>query len=86
MNPRRRRFRRRRNPGNVGSLFKRTFVPYAVGFITSRAMAVVDTGLANYPMVKQVGKVALVAAMRKLLVILNAMVRDRKMWEPATVG
>jgi transposase len=32
------------------------------------------------------GKVALVAAMRKLLVILNAMVRDRRPWEPATVG
>ena len=32
------------------------------------------------------GKVALVAAMRKLLVILNAMVRDQKPWSPATVA
>jgi transposase len=30
------------------------------------------------------GKVALVAAMRKLLVILNAMARDHKPWAPAT--
>ena len=34
----------------------------------------------------KVGKVALVAAMRKLLVILNAMVRDQKPWSPATVA
>jgi transposase len=32
------------------------------------------------------GKVALVAAMRKLLVILNAMVRDQQVWAPATVA
>ena len=32
------------------------------------------------------GKVALVAAMRKLLVILNAMVRDQKPWAPAAVA
>jgi transposase len=31
-------------------------------------------------------KVALVAAMRKLLVILNAMLRDHRPWEPATVA
>lgn len=43
----------------MGSLLKRTFVPYAVGFITSGAMAVIDTGLANYPMAKNVGKVFL---------------------------
>lgn len=34
----------------------------------------------------KVGKVALVAAMRKLLVILNAMIRDHKPWTPATVA
>jgi transposase len=32
------------------------------------------------------GKVALVATMRKLLVILNAMIRDRRPWEPAIVA
>ena len=31
-------------------------------------------------------KVALVAAMRKLVVILNAMLRDRRPWDPATVA
>ncbi len=31
-------------------------------------------------------KVALVAAMRKLLVILNAMLRDNRPWEPAAVA
>lgn len=29
------------------------------------------------------GKVALTAAMRKLLTILNAMLRDRRPWQPA---
>lgn len=43
----------------MGGLLKRAFVPYAIGFVTSGAMAVVDTGLANYPMAKQVGKVLL---------------------------
>lgn len=32
------------------------------------------------------GKVALVATMRKLIVILNAMVRDQRPWTPATVA
>lgn len=49
---------RRRNP-SMGGLLKRTFIPYAVGFVTSGAMAVIDTGLANYPMAKNVGKVFL---------------------------
>ncbi len=31
-------------------------------------------------------KVAQVAAMRKLLAILNAMVRDRRRWEPAVAA
>lgn len=43
----------------MGGLLKRTFVPYAVGFVTSGAMAMVDTGLANYPAVKQIAKVGL---------------------------
>lgn len=43
----------------MGSLLKRTFVPYAVGFVTSGAMGVLDAGLANYPMAKNVGKVLL---------------------------
>ena len=29
------------------------------------------------------GKVALTAAMRKLLTVLNAMLRDRRPWQPA---
>jgi hypothetical protein len=58
LNPRRRRIRRRRN-GSMGggSLFKRVLVPYAAGFLASGAIAVLDTGLANYPMVKNVVKV-----------------------------
>jgi hypothetical protein len=47
---------RRRNPG-MGGLIRRTFVPYAVGFITSGLAAVLDTGLANYPMAKRLAKV-----------------------------
>lgn len=43
----------------MGGLLKRAFVPYAVGFITSGAMGVLDAGLANYPMAKNVGKVLL---------------------------
>lgn len=59
LNPRRRRVRRRRNPGfsGGGSLLKRVLVPYAVGFVTSGAMAVLDTGMANYPVLKRAIKV-----------------------------
>lgn len=58
LNPRRRRIRRRRNPSFLGGgLLRRVLVPYAAGFITSGAMAVLDAGLANYPMVKQVAKI-----------------------------
>ena len=38
---------------------KRAFVPYAVGFITSGAMGVLDAGFAAYPMARNVGKVLL---------------------------
>jgi hypothetical protein len=31
-------------------------------------------------------KVALVAAMHKLLIILNAMLRQQRPWQPATLG
>lgn len=41
----------------MGGLLKRTFIPYAVGFITSGLTAVVDTGLASYPMAKNLVKV-----------------------------
>lgn len=58
LNPRRRRIRRRRNPSLLsGNLLKRVLVPYAAGFIASGAIAVLDTGLANYPMVKNLVKV-----------------------------
>jgi hypothetical protein len=55
---RRGRGRRRRNPG-MGGLFKRAFVPYAVGFITAGAMGVVDSALSSSPMVKNLAKVGL---------------------------
>lgn len=60
INPRRRRRGRRshrRNPGGIGGTLKRAFVPYATGFITSAAIAVLDTGLSNYPVVKNIIKV-----------------------------
>ena len=41
---------------------------------------------AFYQRLRLAGKVAQVAAMRKLLVLLNAMVRDRRPWEPATTA
>jgi hypothetical protein len=40
-----------------GGLLKRVLVPYAAGFIASGAVAVLDTALANYPMVRNVAKV-----------------------------
>lgn len=43
----------------MGSLLKRAFVPYAIGFVTAGAMSIVDTGLANYPMAKNIGKALL---------------------------
>jgi hypothetical protein len=57
INPRRHRIRRRRNPSMMsGSLLKRVLVPYAAGFLASGVIAVIDTGLASYPMVKNVVK------------------------------
>lgn len=58
INPRRRRSRRarRRNPG-FGGLLKRTFVPYAAGFVASMGTAVLDASLANYPMARRLVKV-----------------------------
>jgi hypothetical protein len=40
-----------------GSLLKRVLVPYAAGFIASGAIAILDTGLVKYPVVKQVVKI-----------------------------
>jgi transposase len=37
-------------------------------------------------MMGKLKKVALVACMRKLLTILNAMLRDQKSWQPAIVA
>lgn len=51
-----RRVRRRRNPG-FGGLLRRAFVPYAAGVVTSAASAMLDTGLAKYPVVRQLVKV-----------------------------
>ncbi len=41
----------------MGGLARRVFVPYAAGFITSVATAVLDASLSNYPMVRQLSKV-----------------------------
>jgi len=41
----------------MGGTLKRAFIPYATGFITSAAIAVLDTGLSNYPVVKNIVKV-----------------------------
>lgn len=47
---------RRRNPG-FGGLLRRAFVPYAAGVVTSAASAMLDTGLAKFPVVRQLVKV-----------------------------
>jgi len=59
LNPkRRRRVRRRRNPGmGGGSLLKRVLVPYAAGFLASGAVAILDTALSKYPVVSNIVKV-----------------------------
>lgn len=47
---------RRKNPGFGGTL-RRAFVPYAAGIVTSAASAMLDTGLAKFPVVRQLVKV-----------------------------
>lgn len=49
------RVRRRRNPG-FGGLLRMAFVPYATGVVTSAAMAMLDSGLAQWPMVGNIVK------------------------------
>ena len=69
INPRRRRHgrrRRRHNPG-FGGILKRAFVPYAAGIITSAATAMLDTGLAKMPVVRQLVKVGGVVAIAAFL-------------------
>ena len=58
LNPGRRRIRRRRNPGGFGGLLKMAFIPYATGVVTAGVAAMLDTGLARWPVVRQVVKVA----------------------------
>lgn len=43
----------------MGGLLKQAFIPYAVGFVTSGAMGVLDAGLAAYPTALNLGKVLL---------------------------
>lgn len=56
-----RRVRRRRNPG-FGGIIRRAFVPYAAGMLTAGVAAMLDTGLAKYPVGRQLAKVGAVVA------------------------
>ncbi len=62
LNPRHKRRRRRngrarrRNPGFMGAI-KSTFVPYAVGFVTSVAASFIDSKLSSMPIVRDLSKV-----------------------------
>lgn len=53
---RHRRIRRRRNPG-FGGLLRMAFVPYATGLATAAASAMLDSGLAQWPIVTHLVKV-----------------------------
>lgn len=46
----------------MGGLLRRVFVPYATGFVTSIGAAVLDAGLARWPVVRQVSKIGLAFA------------------------
>lgn len=43
--------------GGLSGIFKRALVPYAAGVVTAGAAAMLDTGLAQWPIVRQVVKV-----------------------------
>ncbi len=64
LNPRGRKRRRsgrarRRNPAGFGRILKSTFVPYAVGFVTSMVASFIDNKAASMPVVRDIGKIAL---------------------------
>jgi transposase len=56
---------------------------YMAALVASRANPVIAAYYAKLRAAGKTGKQALVACMRKLLVILNAILRDRKPWQPA---
>jgi transposase len=51
--------------------------------VASRANPVIAPYYAKLRAAGKTGKQALVACMRRLVVILNAILRDRKPWQPA---
>jgi transposase len=56
---------------------------YMAALVASRANPVIAPYYAKLRAAGKTGKQALVACMRKLIVILNAILRDRKPWQPA---
>jgi transposase len=56
---------------------------YMAALVASRANPVIAAYYAKLRAAGKTGKQALVACMRKLIVILNAILRDRKPWQPA---
>jgi transposase len=56
---------------------------YMAALVASRANPVIAPYYAKLRATGKTGKQALVACMRKLVVILNAILRDRKPWQPA---
>jgi transposase len=56
---------------------------YMAALVASRANPVIAAYYAKLRATGKTGKQALVACMRKLVVILNAILRDRKPWQPA---
>jgi len=60
-------------------------VLYMAAVVASRRNAAIQTFYLRLRATGKPGKVALVACMRKLLVILNSMVRNNRPWDPALV-
>ena len=56
---------------------------FMAALVASRANPVIAAHYKKLRAVGKTGKQALTACMRKLLVILNAILRDRKPWQPA---
>ena len=56
---------------------------YMAALVASRANPVIAAYYAKLRAAGKTGKQALVAGMRRLVVILNAILRDRKSWQPA---
>ena len=56
---------------------------YMAALVASRANPVIAAHYNKLRAAGKTGKQALTACMRKLLVILNAILRDQKPWQPA---